>query len=129
MTSVAYTKIEDGLVLSSSNLNLNYSARLIKRQLVDYTVEIGDMVVYDFYTGKWIKAINTVPIGMYIGKKVIVMSGYVYNLSELVPENFYWIDKYGRITANRSLSYNNIKIGYAISESEMFLSIDPYDED
>lgn len=129
MANGFFKRIEDGLVLTSDNLNINYSSVSIKRQEVDDNVEVGNLVVYDYSQQFWVRAVGEFPVGMYVGDGIIVFSGYVYNLSGLETGSFYWLDEYGDITVNKDDAYDNIKVGYAISDSEMLLSIDLYLED
>lgn len=107
-------------------------------------VQHNNLVTYDSVSSKWVKAVNVIPQGICTniksdGSGMIQTSGLVSGVSlssmatptsspqQLIPGEFYWSDNLGGIinSGTGSAPYlSAIKVGYAISESDLLLDID-----
>ena len=123
-----YIKLENGLKLYEFVLNRHQSSVLLKRQPVLYNVTIGDLVKYDNTSNKWVVAASSYPVGIYMGSGLIVLSGIVYGLNNLIPNTLYWMTQNGKLTPHRTESFNNTYVGKSISNTELLLDISIYGE-
>lgn len=118
------TKQEDGYTYFEDTFDRSISIRLLKRQPVNRYVQVGMMVRYHNDLKEWISAAGNLPTGMYIGNKMIALQGRVTGLSNLVPGSFYWMRSDSFITNTSSQAYKGLKVGYAMSDTELLLDID-----
>jgi hypothetical protein len=117
-------KQENGLVYENNVLNRHLAVRLLKRQTIHRNVQVGNCVYYDDTSSLWRVSSNRIPHGLYIGYSMVALTGYVDGLSGLTPGFFHWMKSDGSLTKNYNESYGNIKIGFAMSETELLLDID-----
>lgn len=90
-------------------------------QTVNPALIIKDCVYFNSTTSRWEKANFThIPQGVYTASGEIILEGYKSALSGLLAGTDYYMDATGNLTTTQT----HIKIGYALSATELLIKIE-----
>ena len=109
--------------LINTKLNNEFASIKFVEQTIDLSVGVGDLVYYDKESDTWVKSAYHTPNGIYIGNDVVIQEGYANGLTGLTPGKYYFMNIVGELTTTALDIYNNIKVGYSISATELLVSI------
>ena len=116
-------QIQSNSTLSASRLNELFGVVKLTHQDIATGISVGDLVFFDSSTNEWEKSFLSTPGGIYIGDNKVVTEGYTNQLSGLTPGKYYFMDDNGDLTTDFGGVYNNIKVGYSMSDTEMLVNI------
>ena len=112
--------------LSANTLNEAFSSVRLKNQDIEGSVSVGDLVYFSASAQQWGVSESATPTGLYIGSDTIVLKGYAGGLTSLTAGEFYYMNSSGKLTSNSGDAFNNVKVGFSISTTELLVDIDVF---
>lgn len=125
MTVKSYIEaFEDTHVLKAFRLNNPNRNVAMYNQSIGGAVSPNQLVYYSVASTAWIPSVDATPIGYYYDDNIVILSGFVDEQSGLEPGKVYYMKSDTTLTGTAADSFNNTKVGVAISNTSFLVDID-----